>query len=68
MLSLGSTTEEQIMIESLRLRNFTVFESATFEFCPQINVIIGENGTGKSQLLRLAYALSACGPLTRMLR
>ncbi len=56
------------MIESLRLRNFTVFESATFEFCPQINVIIGENGTGKSQLLRLAYALSACGPLTRMLR
>lgn len=45
------------MLRSLKLQNFTVFAAETFEFCRGLNVIIGENGTGKSQLLKLAYAL-----------
>ncbi|HEU4412559.1 MAG TPA: AAA family ATPase [Polyangiaceae bacterium] len=42
----------------LTLRQFTVFENATFEFAPGVNVFIGENGTGKSHVLKLVYALT----------
>lgn len=40
----------------LELKNFTVFEQAAFEFCPGINVLIGENGTGKTHVLKAMYA------------
>lgn len=41
----------------LELERFTAFEKATFEFTPGVNVIIGENGTGKSHVLKLIYSL-----------
>lgn len=44
-------------ITELEIKNFTVFEEARFEFSPGLNVIIGENGTGKSHLLKLMYAV-----------
>ena len=47
------------MINTIELKNFTVFEKINVEFSPKINVIIGENGTGKTQLLKAAYALSS---------
>lgn len=43
------------MIKSLRLKGFTVFREAEVTFAPGINIIIGENGFGKSHLLKLAY-------------
>jgi len=43
-------------ISRLELTNFTVFEKASFAFCPGINVLIGENGTGKSHVLKAMYA------------
>ncbi len=43
-------------ITRLELIDFTVFERANFEFCPGINVLIGENGTGKSHVLKAMYA------------
>jgi predicted ATPase len=46
------------MLKSLHLKNFSVFEEGLFAFSPGLNVIIGENGTGKSQLMKLAYAVS----------
>jgi predicted ATP-binding protein involved in virulence len=46
------------MITKLELRNFTTFEKLDIDFSPRINVIIGENGTGKTQLLKAGYALS----------
>ncbi len=46
------------MITKLELKNFTTFEKLDIDFCSRINVIIGENGTGKTQLLKAAYALS----------
>ncbi|MBM3491498.1 MAG: hypothetical protein FJX68_13830 [Alphaproteobacteria bacterium] len=49
----------QVLLERLHIGNFTVFEQATFEFCPGINVLIGTNGTGKTHLLKLAYAAAA---------
>lgn len=51
------------MIERIELRNFTVFTGLTFDLSPKINVIIGENGTGKTHLLKAAYGLCAGAPL-----
>lgn len=47
------------MLDKLKIENFTVFDDVEFQFGQGINVIIGDNGTGKSHLLKLAYAVSA---------
>jgi ABC-type hemin transport system ATPase subunit len=47
-----------VKLVRLELERFTAFEKATFEFASGVNVIIGENGTGKSHVLRLIYSLS----------
>ena len=51
------------MIEFLELKNFTAFTGLTLDFSSKINVIIGENGTGKTHLLKAAYGLCAGAPL-----
>ena len=53
------------MIERLDLKNLTTFNDLTLEFSPKINVIIGENGTGKTHLLKAAYGLCAGAPLLK---
>ena len=45
-------------ISGLTVQRFTAFEDAEFKFAPGVNVLIGENGTGKSHVLKLLYALS----------
>lgn len=45
------------MLTQLALKNFTVFKTAEFGFSTGLNVLIGENGTGKSHILKLCYAL-----------
>lgn len=47
------------MIERLELKNFTAFRDIGIDFSSKINVILGENGTGKTHLLKVAYALSS---------
>jgi len=47
------------MITSFEIENFTVFEKLELGLSPRINVIIGNNGTGKTHLLKAIYALSA---------
>lgn len=44
--------------ESLTLKNFTAFEEASFEFVPGINVFIGENGTGKTHVMKVLYGIN----------
>ncbi len=44
------------MIEHLKLERFTAFESLDMEFSPGINVFIGDNGTGKTHILKVVYA------------
>lgn len=51
------------MIEQLTLKNFTAFDDIEIDFSPKLNVIIGENGTGKTHLLKAAYGLCAGAPL-----
>ena len=43
-------------IESIGLKNFTVFEDFQLEVSSGINLFIGENGTGKTHLLKAIYA------------
>ena len=47
------------MLDSLEVKNFTVFPDAELEFSGGINVIVGENGLGKTHLLKLPYAVMA---------
>ena len=50
-------------LQSLHIANFTVFERAELSFSPGLNVFVGENGTGKTHLLKLPYSvLRACAP------
>ena len=41
------------MIENIKLRNFTAFNKLDIPLSPKINIIIGENGTGKTHLLKI---------------
>lgn len=43
-------------IKSIDIQNFMAFDSLNINFSPQINIIFGENGTGKSALLKVMYA------------
>ena len=53
------------MLKGLGFTNLTVFREADFRFGGGVNVIIGENGSGKSHLLRVAYALIAAAGAER---
>jgi len=46
-----------IKVKSISIENFTVFKSENLEFSDGLNIVVGENGTGKSHLLKLLYAL-----------
>lgn len=48
------------MISTLQLKNFAAFTELNMEFSSGINIIIGENGTGKTLLLKSILAL--CSP------
>lgn len=47
------------MIDSLHLKNFVAFTDLTIDFSSGINIIVGENGTGKTQLLKAILVLCA---------
>lgn len=45
-------------IKKVSIQNFTVFEDMKIDFASGVNVIIGENGTGKTHLMKSLYMLS----------
>ncbi|QTL40092.1 AAA family ATPase [Xenorhabdus budapestensis] len=45
------------MFTTLELTNFSAFKQTKFEFVSGINVFIGENGTGKTHLMKLLYCV-----------
>ena len=55
-----------VRIEKLTLKNFRLFEQREFSFHPQFNLIIGENGSGKSSLLN-GIAISLNYFITRLI-
>jgi len=57
-MSIEPFRRNTVSLDVLRLTNFTAFSEVEIQFSPGINVIIGENATGKSHLLKLGYALA----------
>lgn len=47
------------MIKRFSLNNFTLFRDADMTLSPNLNVFIGENGCGKSHLLKSLYSIIA---------
>lgn len=47
------------MLERSQIKNLTVFQEADLRFSSSLNVVIGENGTGKSHLLKTIYSVIA---------
>lgn len=45
------------MLEKARFKNLTTVPNAVWKFSPGLNVIVGENGLGKSHVLKAIYAL-----------
>ncbi|MCI8741730.1 MAG: ATP-binding protein [Lachnospiraceae bacterium] len=43
-------------ISCLDMENFMIFDKLSFNWSPNINIICGENSTGKTTLLKLMYA------------
>jgi DNA replication and repair protein RecF len=55
-----------VFVSSLRLVNFRSYCDATVRFGPGLNVVVGENATGKTNLLEAAwFALRGSSPRTR---
>lgn len=53
--------EEGSMFTRLIMERFTVFERAEFLWSPGVNVMVGINGTGKTHVMKVMYALQMCG-------
>ncbi|MFZ2754245.1 MAG: AAA family ATPase, partial [Lysobacteraceae bacterium] len=47
------------MLKQLTIKNLTVFPNAELTFGRRLNVIVGENGAGKTHLLKMAYSVLA---------
>lgn len=52
------------MLKSLKTNHFTNLPNRHIHFVPGLNVLIGENGTGKSHVMKLGYA---CLKMSRLL-
>ncbi|MBI4705464.1 MAG: ATP-binding protein [Deltaproteobacteria bacterium] len=50
-------------LRRLRLLRFTAFERATFDLAAGVTTLIGENASGKSHVLKLAYVLNEASRL-----
>lgn len=48
-----------MIIRGLHLQNFRNYREQNFEFCPGINIFVGNNGQGKTNVLESIY-LSSC--------
>jgi len=44
------------MLEKIKFDKFTAFEKLEMRFSTGINILVGENGTGKTHILKAAYA------------
>ena len=48
-------------LEKLELKHFRNYEDVNVAFSPQVNVLIGKNAQGKTNLLESIYVLAKIG-------
>jgi ABC-type Mn2+/Zn2+ transport system ATPase subunit len=53
-------------VTRLTIKQLLSFANADFEFCSGVNVLIGENSTGKTQVLKLIYSILRAGESYRV--
>ena len=53
---------EQPMVDSFTIRNFRSFNEAKVEGCRRINIIVGDNGSGKTALLEALFLALGVSP------
>jgi DNA replication and repair protein RecF len=46
------------MLTDLRLQNFRSYHDMSFEFSPEVNIVVGPNGSGKTNLLEAVLVLA----------
>ncbi|MBT8419612.1 MAG: AAA family ATPase, partial [Gammaproteobacteria bacterium] len=44
------------MLEKIKFEKFTAFDRLDINLSPGVNIFLGENGTGKTHILKAAYA------------
>lgn len=44
-------------VKTLKLKNFMLFEETEIDWSENINIICGENSTGKTTLLKVMYSM-----------
>jgi AAA15 family ATPase/GTPase len=54
----GTKLSQDVQITSIDIENFTVFKKEKLGFFDGLNVVIGENGLGKTHLLKIIYGLT----------
>lgn len=50
------------MIDSIKIKNFRCFENAELKKCNRVNIVVGENGVGKTALLEAIFLTLASSP------
>ena len=55
----SANPEEKALLRSLKVTNFTAFGDVRLQFAKGLNVVVGENGLGKTHLLKLPYSIAA---------
>lgn len=45
-------------VNNINIENFLIFNKVDIEFSPKVNIAIGENGIGKTNLLKTIYSVS----------
>ena len=45
------------MLKTIELNNFTAFQKLKIQFSPGINIFVGENGSGKTHILKVSYVV-----------
>jgi energy-coupling factor transporter ATP-binding protein EcfA2 len=63
-----ATTGNTLPAKSLVIENLTVFSNARLNFSKDVNIIVGENASGKTHLLKLLYCIMGVMSLTSLPR
>ena len=50
------------MIDSLSIKNFRLFKDVKVDGCRRINILVGENGSGKTALLEALFLAAGVSP------
>src|ERR1700722_20243656 len=58
----GAARADHVMIDSFTIRNFRSFRDVTVDKCKRVNVLVGENGSGKTALLEGLFLAAGVTP------